>query len=60
MTSRRKYSGRPGDDQLAAWKQAITAQRRQQRARRWKRSEPKITGIRIPAPTDSQEQVTNA
>jgi hypothetical protein len=50
MTTARKYAAQPGADQIAAWKAAVSAHRKQQRRQRWKRPGPQITGIRIPPP----------
>jgi hypothetical protein len=33
----KRYARSPGQDQIAAWKDAIAAAKRQQRAQRWKR-----------------------
>jgi hypothetical protein len=57
MTASRKFAQAPGPDQIAEWKRALADHRRGQRARRWKRPEPQITGIiRVRPPTDNQEQ----
>jgi len=41
----RKYVTQPGADQLATWKNALSAHKRQ--ARRGKHRAPKVTGIRV-------------
>lgn len=51
-----KYRKASGTDQIAEWKAAIGRHRKQQRRARWKRKPQPVTGIRIPAPSDSQER----
>lgn len=57
MTGHKSSSGSsektPTTGQLAEWKKAIAAQRKQKRRDRWKRPDPPVTGVRIPPPSDS-------
>lgn len=43
----KRYARNPAATQVEQWKRALAAHHRDQRARRWKRPERQITGIRI-------------